>query len=177
MKTINSLAILVAAHIFLFACTANSQSQDANKSEESAAMSLKIETLYKSTQCGPSVPTQWIADQSQFEKLFQGSRQQMISPGSLAPTSSIDFSKYGVLLVSMGQQRTGGYSVELAREAMQVSDGVAQISVHWREPAPDMMLTQALTHPCIFLKVAQGDYNVVRVVDQENRVRAEITLK
>lgn len=177
MKTINYLAILVALHIFLFACTANSQSQDVNKSEQSPAMSLKIETLYKSTQCGPSVQTQWIADQSLFEKLFQGTRQQMISPGLPAPTSSIDFSKYGVLLVSMGQQRTGGYSVELAREEMQLSDGVVQISVHWREPAPDMMLTQALTHPCIFLKVAQGDYDVVRVVDQENRVHAEITVK
>jgi len=177
MRMMNSLALLVALLIFLFACTANSQSQDTNQSKQSAAMSLKIETLDKSTQCGPSVQTQWIADQSQFETLFQTTRQQMILPGSPVPKISIDFSNYGVLLVSMGQQRSGGFSIALAREEMQVSNGVAQIYVHWREPGPDMMVTQALTHPCIFLKLAHGNYNVVRVVDQEDRVRAEITVK
>lgn len=166
--------IAVALLFLLAACTANSQSQDANAAT-GTNMSLKITTVHASSQCGPTVTTQWISSQQQFETLFRASQQQMISPEPPHP-SSIDFTRYGVVLVSMGQQRTGGYMIELAQEELAVRNDTAQITVRWREPEPGMMVAQVLTHPCVFLRVPRADYQSVRVVDQENKVRAELTV-
>ena len=168
-------ALIAAALFFLLvACTANSQSQDVN-AVEGSNMSLKITTIHASSQCGPTVTTQWISSQQQFETLFRASQQQMLSSAPAQP-SNIDFTRYGVVLVSMGQQRTGGYVIELAQEDLVVSNDTAQIMVRWREPEPGMMVTQALTHPCVFLRVPRADYQSVRVVDQENKLRAELAV-
>ena len=168
-------SLIAAALLFLLvACTANSQSQDANAAT-GTNMPLKITTVHASSQCGPTVTTQWISSQQQFETLFRASQQQMISSAPPQP-SNIDFTRYGVVLVSMGQQRTGGYGIELAQEDLVVHNDTAQITLRWREPEPGMMVTQVLTHPCVFLRVPRADYQSVLVVDQENKVRAELTV-
>lgn len=174
MITTRYTLIAVALLFLLVACTANSQSQDVNAAT-GTKMSLKITTVHASSQCGPTVTTQWISSQQQFENLFRASQQQMISSTPPQP-SSIDFTRYGVVLVSMGQQRTGGYMIELAQEDLTVRNDTAQITVRWREPEPGMMVTQVLTHPCVFLRVPLADYQSLRVVDQENKVRAELTV-
>jgi hypothetical protein len=167
--------LIAAALLFLVvACSANSQSQDTNAATGSD-MPLKITTVHASSQCGPTVTTQWISSQQQFETLFRATQQQMITP-ALPQPPNIDFTRYGIVLVSMGQQRTGGYVIELAQEDLAVSNDTALITVRWREPEPGMMVTQVLTHPCVFLKVPRADYQLVRVVDQENKVRAELTM-
>lgn len=175
MKPTRYILLMSAALLFLLAaCSANSQSQNASSSTE-PDMPLEILTLHKSSQCGPAVVTQWIANQQQFETLFRATQQQMISPAAPQPPT-IDFSRYGVLLVSMGQQRTGGYAVELAQGELAVNDNTAQVSVRWREPEAGMMVIQVLTHPCVFLQVPRANYTSVHVIDQGNKVRAELAV-
>jgi hypothetical protein len=39
-----------------------------------------------------------------------------------------------------------------------------------------MMVIQVITHPCIFIKVPRGNYQTLRIVDQDNKVRAELAV-
>ena len=99
----------------------------------------------------------------------------MIVSPSPQQTPIVDFTQNGVLLLSMGQQRTGGYAIRLIDEAMHVAGGSAEIKVRWQEPDPGMMVAQVITHPCVFIKVPRGEYRIVRAIDQNNKVRAEFT--
>ncbi|HEY5602571.1 MAG TPA: protease complex subunit PrcB family protein [Gammaproteobacteria bacterium] len=161
----------------LASCAANSQSWNANEPLQPTppAMSLTITVLHASSQCAPSVSTQWIASQAQFATLFQATQSHMISPAP-PPAPAVDFSQFGVVLLSMGQQRSGGYAIKLAQEELSMHQDFAEIAVYWQEPQPGMMVTQAITHPCIFLRVPRGNYQRVRVVDQNNKLRAELTV-
>ncbi len=173
-----AVVILVVALLFLLtACTANSQTGNVNEPQQAAesAAPLTIEILHVSTQCGPAATTQWIASQEQFAVLFNAAQAQMISPAPPQPPA-VDFSQYRILLVSMGQQRSGGYAIKPAREELIITNGSAELAVHWQEPGPGMMVTQVITHPCIFLKVPRGQYRTLRIVDQDNKVRAELSV-
>lgn len=175
MNAMRSYTLISAALLFvLAACSANSQSQDANVPMDPTTP-LKIAILHSSTQCGPAVATQWISNQQQFESSFRATQQQMLSSSAPQPPT-MDFSRYGILLISMGQQRTGGYAIELAQEELGVNGDTAEVRVRWREPEAGMMVIQVLTHPCVFLQVPRGDYASLRVVDQSNNVRAELAV-
>jgi hypothetical protein len=72
-----------------------------------------------------------------------------------------DFSREHLLLVAAGRKPTGGYGVAL--EDSRIRDGVLEISVEVRSPAPDQMVTQALTSPCALLAVSADGWSRVQV--------------
>ena len=163
--------------IMLAACFTDpsDKGRDGPLKSPASAKLLKLETLRLSSQCGSSLATQWVSGQQQLEKLLQAAQGMMISASPQA-APNVDFSQYGVLFLSMGQQRTGGYAIRLAREEMQIASGSAEVIVQWQEPEPGMMVTQVITYPCIFIKIPQGEYQQIRVVDQQQKVRAEISV-
>ena len=78
----------------------------------------------------------------------------------------------------MGQQRTAGYSIGLTKGGeLKIAGGSAEVRVQWKQPQPGMMLAQVITHPCIFIQVPRGEYQLIRVIDQVEKVRAEINVK
>jgi hypothetical protein len=169
--------IVLALLIMLAACFSDPPVQGENEPLKSAKSTklTKLETLRMSSQCGSSLTTQWIANQQQLKKTLQAAQGMMISASPQA-APEIDFSQYGVLFLSMGQQRTGGYAIRLAQEEMHVTGAAAEVFVQWQVPEPGMMLTQVITHPCIFIKIPRGEYQQIRAVDQEKKVRAEISV-
>ena len=58
---------------------------------------------------------------------------------------AVDFTKDMVVLVTMGQQRTGGYSIEIIK--VEEADGKLRIYVKRREPPSGAFTLQALTAP------------------------------
>ena len=133
-----------------------------------------MEILHQSSQCGPQLASQWISSQAQLEKLLSP-MQRMKIPPPLQPAPTVDFAQYGVLFLSMGQQRTGGYAILLSDEQLRIESGKAQVNIRWQEPEPGMMVTQVITNPCMFIKVPRGKYQIVRAVDQDKKVRAEFS--
>ncbi len=85
----------------------------------------------------------------------------------------VDFAAERAFFVTMGQKRTGGYSVALHQDRAVVSKGVAQISVLWIQPSAEDVVTQALTNPCIFMALPRGDYSRVVIVDQNGDQRMQ----
>ncbi|MCC5856523.1 MAG: protease complex subunit PrcB family protein [Ectothiorhodospiraceae bacterium] len=73
--------------------------------------------------------------------------------------------------LSMGEQPTGGFGLELADARAVQQDGVWELQVHWREPGPDELVTQALTRPCMLLAVPWSAPVALRVLDQRGTQR------
>ena len=137
--------------------------------------SLPVTVLHQAATCGTIVDSQWISAQQPYEITFQSLFQGKISSSNPEP-ATVDFSKNGVLLISMGQQRTGGYSVTLAVDQMQISDGRAKIQVVWNTRKPGTMAIQMLTNPCLMLEVPKGNYSVIDVQDQVGNTRMSISV-
>jgi hypothetical protein len=89
----------------------------------------------------------------------------------------VSFDRELLIQISMGQKSTGGYSLALAVEQATLNDGWVDVPVQWNVPAKGMMLTQALTSPCLFVALPRQDYEGVRVLDQQGVVRAQVLLK
>lgn len=67
----------------------------------------------------------------------------------------VDFSKEMVILVTLGQQRTGGYSIEITK--VEEAGGKLRISVQRREPDPGALVLQVITAPFHALAVPKRE--------------------
>jgi len=137
---------------------------------------LQITTRYQSAICGTITESQWIDDQQHYEMIFQALNQGLISNSKPKPPS-IDFSRDGVLLISMGQQQTGGYAVKLASNQLEVANDRVKIQIEWITKKPGMMTVQMLTNPCLLLEIPRAGYDTIDVIDQSGNVRVSVSVK
>jgi hypothetical protein len=163
--------------MWLAACQSLATDKVQTQPMEENSMPTHTEAIFQSHHCGvngtPSA--QWITDAEQYKKTFYLLHKHMIM--QKAPDMpSVDFGQFGVLLVSMGRQRTGGFSLRLAETpAEQVGDELT-VNVQWREPAPGAFVTQALTSPCLLVKVSKGGFSRIVVKDQNGKERARVNV-
>lgn len=94
-----------------------------------------------------------------------------VDPQTLA---RIDFDRFSVLGIFMGRRPTGGYRLALAGSGLRIQEGTAVLRVDWIEPAPDAMVTQMVTSPCLLVRIPRGDYRRIEVQDQRGMVRCRI---
>jgi hypothetical protein len=66
---------------------------------------------------------------------------------------SVDFQKEMVVAVFLGEKATGGYSVEITKIEETRQKRVLTVSIRESKPAPDAMVTQALTQPFHIVKL------------------------
>ena len=164
-------ATLVILALHVSGC-AMAGSEDASNVE---SPTLKVSVHHQSATCGKLTESQWLPDQQRYESTFQAMFQGLVSD-SKPQTKIINFDKYGMLFISMGQQRTGGYSIKLSSEQMQVKDGRATIEVNWVTAKRGMVTIQMLTNPCLLLLVPRANYRVIDVVDQSGTLRQSINV-
>lgn len=72
-----------------------------------------------------------------------------------------DFDQEHLLLVAAGRRPTGGYGVALSDSRLH--NEVLEVTVAVRSPAPDQMVTQALTSPCALLAITADGWDRIRV--------------
>jgi hypothetical protein len=97
---------------------------------------LNVRLLYKGDQCQTNhldPQAFWIDDPDQFKKTYARLTRHTLG-AQQDPSSRVDFSREGILMVTMGQKPTGGYGLELNREFAVISDDTAVLSVSWIEP-------------------------------------------
>ena len=82
-----------------------------------------------------AIGTMHIETQEQYDALGDAD----IFPGGL------DFGKYDLVIVALGEQPTGGYSVTI--ESIQLDGGELAVTGKASAPGPDAVTTQALTYP------------------------------
>jgi hypothetical protein len=141
---------------------------------------VPVEVVVAASQCGgegEGVTVRRLASDQELrgearagDEIRGSARQQLEDP---AP----DFEREAVLLVSMGQQRSAGYAVELARPVALVKDEVAGLQVNLRRPAPGAMTAQVLTSPCLVVKLPREGLAEVRVVDVDGKALGAVKLR
>lgn len=80
-----------------------------------------------------------------------------------------------LLLVSMGQQSSAGYSLTLLSTTAPLIDGMVSLQVAWNSPPADMMVAQVVTEPCLVLGLKRQAYEGVQVVDSHGKVKMTLS--
>lgn len=80
-----------------------------------------------------------------------------------------------LLLVSMGQQSSAGYSLTLLSTTAQLIDGVVSLQVAWNSPQADMMVAQVVTEPCLVLALKRQAYEGIQVVDSHGQLKMTLS--
>ena len=136
---------------------------------------LKVRLLYKGDQCKTSRLNPhaiWIGDPDQFKKTYARLTSHTI--GAQQDLSRrVDFSREGILIVSMGQKPTGGYRLELNRDFAVISDDTAVLSVSWIDPPKGSILPQIITSPCLAIIIPKGPYSKIHLLDQDAHLRLQ----
>jgi hypothetical protein len=87
--------------------------------------------------------------QNRWQTLWNQSKSGSYNP---PPAPSIDFSKYFVVGIFLGEKRTGGYSVTISR--VQYKQGRIIVIAHAVSPPPGGIVPMVLTHPSSLAVVA-----------------------
>jgi hypothetical protein len=139
---------------------------------------LKVRLLYTEDQCQTkrlNPHAIWIDDPDQFKKTYARLTRHTI--GAQQDLSSrVDFSREGILMVTMGQKPTGGYGLELNQEFAVISDDTAVLSVSWIEPPKGAILPQIITSPCLAIIIPKGPYSKINLLDQDAHLRLQLRI-
>ena len=93
-----------------------------------------------------------IKDQRAWQQFWARHSVQVKSAGKLP---EIDFTNDMVIAVTMGRQRTGGFTIEI--DNVEVVDQKLKVSIKRTAPQPGAMSIQVLTAPFHFVAVPKSD--------------------
>ena len=115
--------------------------------------SLPVRSLAKGAFSGIREARQEVVRKaSDWEKLW---RQHGVSAGATEKIPDVDFAKEMVIVATLGTQRTGGYSIEVA--GVEARGKTLRISIKKSAPPPGAITIQALTAPFHFVAVPRSD--------------------
>lgn len=127
--------------------------------------SVQIRQITQSAHCGLTGPgVAYLRSSEERETVLDVRGQNMATDA----VRNVDLSREDLVIVTLGQKPTGGYSVGL-RDALE-QDRVLDLVMQVNAPAPDMMVTQVITSPCVVLAVESRDWKQVRVQGVTERV-------
>jgi len=98
---------------------------------------------------------QLITDRQQLTSIWAQAHATQLQPPS---TPRVDFSRETLIAIFLGQQRSGGYGVEVVRVSEE--GGELYLDVRFTEPAAGAITSQALTSPWTLVRVLRGGYQV-----------------
>ena len=88
-----------------------------------------------------------IARTAEWEDLWQQHSSDDVPP---PPVPKVDFTQDRVIAVFAGEKPTGGYSVEII--SVETTNSQLVITVQYRQPRAEDIVTEAITHPCHIIK-------------------------
>lgn len=156
------LFIMLSTLVFLSGCAGKNgkpgQDVGTGKDVETRQQAPLARQITASDYCGLTAPGLVYLNSLNELKAFRSLNGQMLSLDSAA---SLDFQREHLLVVAMGRKNTGGYGLTLTDAVMEGS--TLAVITRVRAPAPDSIVTQALTTPCVVLAVKADDWNKVVV--------------
>ena len=118
-----------------------------------AKVEIPFTTLSKGQYSGVREPLKVIIQtQDEWVALWTGHSSIKANP---SPPPYVDFATEIVVGVFVGERSTGGYEVEITRAER--TDSAFYIYYRQKSPAPDTIVTQALTQPYHLIKVTKYD--------------------
>jgi len=149
-RRLERLIILAVALLLTAGCAANRSA-----TAEGAPLARQVT---ESDHCGLTAPgLVYISEASDLGRLARLPAANL----ALSKLRAIDFEQEHLVLVGLGQKPTGGYGLTLT--SAEIVDDQLQVAVKVRQPAPDSLVTQALTTPCAVIAVSPNDWEQLRV--------------
>ncbi|MDR9425237.1 MAG: protease complex subunit PrcB family protein [Marinobacter sp.] len=127
--------------------------------EKSEAPAPAVRQVTQSAHCGLTGPGMaWVETDEKREKLLDLAGQNMVT----SMVRKVDLSRERLVFVTLGQKPKAGYSVGL--DEFSVDQNSLTMRMRVREPAPDAMVAQVITSPCVVLAVSPVDWQQVKVI-------------
>ena len=131
---------------------------------------VPTQVLYRDSRCPAAQPgIQVIRDSGSWVE-WQKQRQQLSFSASQEPdtaTADLDFGRLNVIVISMGQKPTPGYSVDVPESSVALQGTSLTIRSIWQQPPEGAILAQVITNPCIAITVTAAEYSTVTVENQD----------
>jgi len=135
-----------------------------------------VEVIYRGVDCQRherKAAAVWINDREQLLQVYEQINTPVVESGKAVPPH-VDFSRFGVLVILMGQKPTGGFHLHLGEKQVFIQNDIARLYIHWVEPPPDAVVPQMVTSPCLMLKLSKGGYSQLYILDQNGHLRTEV---
>jgi hypothetical protein len=149
------------------------------QASDAGETSVNVRLLYKGAFGGGThnrPAAAWITEPNLYQRTYQRLGKNTIDSQQKKPPPSVDFSREGILFVSMGQKPTGGYLLDLVKPSVGIIADTAILHLEWFKPPPGAILPQVITSPCILLCLPKGDYSRIQVMDQTGRIKLQVKL-
>jgi hypothetical protein len=140
-----------------------------------AQETVPVQELFAGRNChiqGKHFQAHWIDAPRQIASIPGWPRHPADSDSNVL--SRWDPQKQSRLWISMGVKPTGGYSIHLGRPEAKIENGVATVTVHLQQPPADAFVTQAITSPCLVLKIGKARFHTIQIQDQNGDILARI---
>jgi hypothetical protein len=120
---------------------------------------VSVRQVTQSAQCGLTGPgIAYVQTEAEREALLDLNGQNMVT----GAVRQVDLARESIVIVTLGQKPTAGYSVGLAETR---ADGdVLNLVMSVTEPPPDAMTAQVITSPCVVLALPADGWQQVRVM-------------
>lgn len=143
MSAVRTPAVLLLIAGLLGAC-ANGEGPPQSNND---AVAIPYQLVAQGPHSGIATRQFVVVDRAeQWRSLWQDHRG---SRNARAP--DINFDRYRLVAIFMGEQRSGGYSIDVQR--IEKRDEAVWIKLREQTPAPDQMVTMALTQPFVMVKI------------------------
>jgi len=119
----------------------------------------------------------WISNEKQWHDILASIPEEHLEilPQPV-PDPEVDFKKYGVLLIRLGEKPNSGYRLALAADKAEIKKREAKIQVLISEPEPDGIYMQAIVYPHLVIKIGKGDFDNIAVIDQNGEVKLRLSI-
>lgn len=125
---------------------------------EGGGVQPQVRQVTQSAHCGLTGPgVAHVRSGSELEALLDIGGQNMAT----GVIRQVNLEKESLVIVTLGQKPTAGYSVGL--ESAQADKRTLKLAMKVNSPAPDMMVAQVITSPCVVLAVANEGWQRLEV--------------
>jgi len=116
--------------------------------------------ITQSAHCGLTGPgVAYVQTAERLQQLLGLPAQNM----AVQQLRQVDLAKEHLLFVTLGEKPTGGYSVSLASSSIENPGNILRLAMTVRAPAPETMVSQVITSPCVVLAVPAAGWPEIRV--------------
>lgn len=140
--------------------------------------SLPVRLLHKGVYGGSkdlNPSALWVTEENQLQKIYH--QLGKLTIGSVKKQfPAVDWSREGVLFVTMGTKPTGGYQLQLGQKNVIITNGFAFVKLVWVEPPAGAMLPQVITSPFVMIILPKTNYSRIHIIDQKGQKRLEVFL-
>lgn len=166
----------IPSSIFIFfwisTLTACSKAQDNSEKPITAQNNIEIQSdkkqhtsaqiVWQSNYCAEKEKSvKLVESDAELKRITQGNQLNSQSTLSLEDIGD----QYHLLLISQGQQSSGGYGIELVSSQAEIKNDAASIMVKFNQPKPGNLQTMALSSPCLLVKIVEGNYGRITIAN------------